>query len=87
LTYEDTGADVKVGPELDRRHEDRDLRHGFRDAVVGGHGHRLAKRDHPALEELVVVGGDRGASRVEGILVDASDASEWRARPRRPRAS
>ena len=38
---------------------DGDLRHRFRDAVVGGHGHRLAKRDHPALEELVVVGGER----------------------------
>jgi hypothetical protein len=30
----------------------------LRDVVVRGHGHRLAKRDHPALEELVVVGGE-----------------------------
>ena len=81
------GQMSKSDPELDRRREDRDLRHRFRDAVVGGHGHRLAKRDHPALEELVVVGGERSASRVEGILVEASDASGWRARPRRPRAS
>jgi hypothetical protein len=32
---------------------DRDLRHRFRDAVVGGHGHRLAKRDHLLMSKLV----------------------------------
>lgn len=67
LPMKTPGQMSKSDPELDRRREDRDLRHRFRDAVVGGHGHRLAKRDHPALEELVVVGGERGASRVEGF--------------------
>ena len=53
----------KSDPSLIAAMRDRDLRHGFRDAVVGGHGHRLAKQDHPELEELVVVGGRGSGTR------------------------
>ena len=45
-------------PSFIAANEDRDLRYRLRDVVVRGHGHRLAKRDHRALEELVVVGGE-----------------------------
>src|SRR5215467_226711 len=49
----------RLDAELDRGDEKGDLRDRFCDAVVDGHGYRLAKRHHPALEELVVVGSER----------------------------
>src|SRR5690348_16910317 len=60
----------RLDAKLDRCDEEGDLRDGFCDAVVDGHGHRLSKRDHPALEELVVVGGERiGHQRFADVAV------------------
>jgi hypothetical protein len=53
-SYE-TARTSRSDPELDRRHEERDLRHRFGDPIVDGHGHRLAEGRDAPLEELVVV--------------------------------